>query len=130
MPSRTDKPAPSSFNTTQPQATQRFYHSSTTNYQHIQRDTKTRRSPLLVDRHSCLTSSKPPPTPQPFYGLFSRRELLDFMVQGRLTEADTSTIRLGVTPSGLSSAHLQHPPHFFTGRMPFLPPNVKAQLYN
>jgi len=27
--------------------------------------------------------------------------------KGRLTEADTQTIRLGGTPSGLSSAHLQ-----------------------
>jgi len=45
--------------------------------------------------------------------------------KGRLTEADTPTIRLGATPSGLTSAHLHQPPsHFFTGRMPFLP--VKA----
>jgi len=29
--------------------------------------------------------------------------------KGRLTEADTSTIWLGATPSGLSSAHLYHP---------------------
>jgi len=29
----------------------------------------------------------------------------------RLTEADTLTIRLGVTPSGLTSAHLHHPPY-------------------
>jgi len=28
----------------------------------------------------------------------------------RLTEADTSTILLGATPSGLTSAHLHHPP--------------------
>jgi len=28
--------------------------------------------------------------------------------KGRLTEADTQTIRLGATPSGLTSAHL-HP---------------------
>jgi len=44
----------------------------------------------------------------------------------RLTEADTQTIRLGATPSGLTSAHLHHPP-FFTGRMPFLPPNQQYQ---
>jgi len=31
----------------------------------------------------------------------------------RLTEADTPTIRLGATPSGLSSAHLHHPPIFY-----------------
>jgi len=47
--------------------------------------------------------------------------------KGRLTEANTLTIRLGATPSWLTSAHLYHPPIFFTGRMPFLPPNrVKA----
>ena len=46
--------------------------------------------------------------------------------KGRLTEADTPTIRLGATPSGLTSAHLHHPP-IFTGRMPFLPPNQQCQ---
>jgi len=46
--------------------------------------------------------------------------------KAKLTEADTPTIWLGATPAGLTSAHLHHPP-FFTGRMPFLPPNrVKA----
>ena len=33
--------------------------------------------------------------------------------KGRLTEADTLTIRLGTTPSGLTSAHLHHPPYFY-----------------
>jgi len=50
-------------------------------------------------------------TPQPFYGPFqglsglagTRRNLLDFMVHGKITEADTPTIRLGATPSGLNS---------------------------
>ena len=46
--------------------------------------------------------------------------------KGRLTEADTPTIRLGATSSGLPSAHLHHPP-FFTYRMPFLPPNQQCQ---
>jgi len=46
--------------------------------------------------------------------------------QGRLTQADTQTIRLVATPSGLTSAHLHHPP-FFTCRMPFLPPNQQCQ---
>jgi len=45
--------------------------------------------------------------------------------KGRLTEADTPTIQLGATPSGLTSAHLH--PLFFTGRMPFLPPNQQCQ---
>jgi len=47
--------------------------------------------------------------------------------KGRLTEADTPTIRLGTTPSGLTIAHLHHPPVFFTGRMPFLPFNQQRQ---
>jgi len=41
--------------------------------------------------------------------------------KGRLTEADTPTIRLGATPSRLTSAHLHHPPIFFPGQMLFLP---------
>jgi len=40
----------------------------------------------------------------------ARIELLDFMVHGRLTEADTPTIRLGAIPSGPTSAHLHRPP--------------------
>jgi len=43
----------------------------------------------------------------------ARRELPDLWCKGRLTEADTQTIRLGATPSRLTSAHLHHPPHFF-----------------
>ena len=35
--------------------------------------------------------------------------------KGRLTEADTLTIRLGATPSGLTSANLHHPPIYFYG---------------
>jgi len=51
--------------------------------------------------------------------------------KGRLTEADTLTIRLGATPSGLTSAHLHHSP-FFTGRVPVLRPtnSVKALKVN
>jgi len=48
--------------------------------------------------------------------------------KGRLTDADKPTIQMGATPSGLvTSAHLQHPPIFFTGQMPFLPPNQQHQ---
>jgi len=46
--------------------------------------------------------------------------------KGRLTEADTPTIRLGATPFGLTSARLHHPP-FFTGQIPFLPPIQQYQ---
>jgi len=42
----------------------------------------------------------------------SRRDLrLDFRMHGKITEADTSTIRVGATPSGLITAHL----HFYAG---------------
>jgi len=44
----------------------------------------------------------------------------------KTTEADTPIIWLGATPSGLASAHHNHPP-IFTGRMPFLPPNQQCQ---
>jgi len=47
--------------------------------------------------------------------------------KGRLTEADTVTIQPGATPSGLTSAYLHHSPIFFTGQMPFLPPNQQRQ---
>jgi len=46
--------------------------------------------------------------------------------KGRLTEADTPTIWMGATPSGLSSAHLHHHPVFYTP-VPFLPPNQQCQ---
>ena len=46
----------------------------------------------------------------------------------RLTEADTPTIRLGATPTGLTSAHLHHPPHFLQAGCPCCRPHnsVKA----
>jgi len=40
------------------------------------------------------------------------------MVQGKITEADTPTLRLGAAPSGLSSAHLHHPPIFKPDALP------------
>jgi len=38
--------------------------------------------------------------------------------KGRSTEADTLTIRLGATPSGLTSAHLHHLPIFLQAECP------------
>jgi len=38
--------------------------------------------------------------------------------KGRLTETDTPTIRIGATPSGLSSAHLHHPRIFLQAACP------------
>jgi len=34
------------------------------------------------------------------------------MMQGKITEADTPTIRMGASPTGLISDHLHHPPIF------------------
>ena len=71
-------------------------------------------------------------TPQPFYGPFSGTTRVS-RCQKRTSglygarEADILTIRLGATPSRLTSAYLHHPPIFFTGRMPFLPPNQQYQ---
>jgi len=51
------------------------------------------------------------------------------MVHGKtnsLTEADTPTIRMGATPSELA-VHTSTIPSFFTGQMPFLPPNQHSQ---
>ena len=50
--------------------------------------------------------------------------------KGRLTEADTPTIRLGATPSGLSSAHLQQPPIFYRpDALPVTQPTVSNHCY-
>jgi len=57
-------------------------------------------------------------TPQPFYGPFwdhpgepvPEENFWTLWCKGRLTEADTLTIPLGATPSGLTSAHPHHPP--------------------
>jgi len=40
------------------------------------------------------------------------------MELGKIMEAEVPTVRVGATPTGLTS-----PPRFFTSRMPFLPPN-------
>jgi len=47
---------------------------------------------------------------------------------GRLTEADTPTIWLGATSSGLTSAHLHQSPHFLQAGCPSCRPtnSVKA----
>jgi len=59
-------------------------------------------------------------SPQPFLWPFFRdhpgelvpeQNLCTSWCNGRLTEADTPTIRLSATPSGLNSAHLHHPSH-------------------
>ena len=55
-----------------------------------------------------------------------KRNFWALWCKGRLTQTDTLTIKQGATPSGLTSA-TSTIPHFFTGRMPFLPPNQQCQ---
>ena len=75
-----------------------------------------------------------PSPPQPFYGSFpgppgwagARRELLDFMVPGKISGG-----RHMDNPAGRHSIRTNQcpppPSHIFTGRMPFLPPNQQCQ---
>jgi len=44
--------------------------------------------------------------------------------KGRLTEAETQTIRLSATPSGLTSAHLHHPPFYRPDALPAAQPTA------
>jgi len=83
---------------------------------------RTKEAPLPHHNRLCPCFQDHPGEPVPeenFWTLWCKR---------RSTEADTPTIRLGATPSGLTSAHLHHPPPYFcTGQMPFLPPNQQCQ---
>jgi len=47
--------------------------------------------------------------------------------KGRLTEADTPAIRLGATPSGLTGAHLHHPPIFLQAGCPSCHPTNSSK---
>jgi len=57
-----------------------------------------------------------------------KENLWTLWCNGRLTEADTLTVQLGATPSGLINAHLHHPPNFLWARCPSCHPinSVKA----
>ena len=75
---------------------------------------------LQQNSHRRLPRANPPPSHNRFTAIFpgplgwagARRELPDFMVQGkRLIEADTPIIRMGATPSGLSSVPTSTIPH-------------------
>jgi len=65
---------------------------------------------------------------QPFFLLWrvSEENFWTLWCNGRLTEADTPTIRMGATPSGLSSAHLHHRPCFYSPDA-LLSPNQQCQ---
>jgi len=76
--------------------------------------------PLIIE--SSLPEQPPPP---PFYGHFSETTQVSrcqkkiffwtFMVEGRITVADTPTIQLGATPSGQISNPSPTSPHFYAG---------------
>ena len=67
--------------------------------------------PLIHHRHT---------PPQSFYGRFwdhpgepvPEEKLLDLMVQGKINRGWHTNHPAGATPSGVSSAHLYHPPYF------------------
>jgi len=49
------------------------------------------------------------------------------MEQGKIMGAEVPTVRVGATPTGLTAPPPPQPRRFFTGRMPFLPPNQQRQ---
>jgi len=49
------------------------------------------------------------------------------MEQGKIIEAEVPTGRVSATLTGLTAPPAPQPPRFFTGRMPFLPPNELRQ---
>jgi len=49
------------------------------------------------------------------------------MEQGKIMEAEVPTVLVRATPTGLTVPPHPQPPRFFTGRMPFLPPNQQRQ---
>jgi len=79
---------------------------------------------ITTPHHNCLTVLFPGP---PGWAS-TRRELLNFMVQGKINrgrDTDHPAGRHSIRYSGLTSAHLHHAP-VFTGQMPFLPPNQQC----
>jgi len=77
-----------------------------------------------LSRHNEMNSNANIYTHNHFMALFPgpprsagarRNLLLGFMVQGKITEADTLTIRLGTTPSRLISNSPPSSPHFYAG---------------
>jgi len=50
------------------------------------------------------------------------------MEQGKIIEAEEPIVRVSATPTGLTAPPLHpRPQGFFTGRIPFLPPNQQHQ---
>ena len=74
---------------------------------------------------------------QPFNGLWSgttrvgwyqkKQFFWIFVEQGKIMGAEAPTVRVDATPTELTAPPPPQPPRFFTGRMPFLPPNQQRQ---
>jgi len=60
--------------------------------------------------HFCTNITNYIRFPGPPRSAAARGELLDFMVQGEINRGRHLTIQLGTTPSGVTTAHLHHPP--------------------
>jgi len=82
--------------------------------QNISLNTLTNEWNLFADQQKSFVVGLFHTTPQPFYGLFRdhagdlvpEENFWTLWCKGRLTEADTLTIWLGATPSGLISAQV------------------------
>ena len=108
---------------------ERFNHFCTAHDHDWQTDRQTHATPSVTTGRTyvCRTAMRPnnPPPPhhtttvsQPFFWdhlgeLVPEENFWTSWCKGRLTEADTPTIRLGATPSGLTSAHRHDPPIFY-----------------
>jgi len=94
-----------------------------TRIEHLSHQTTTTHLTITSNTYIyCNSSEQPPPSHTtvlwPFFRdhpgkLVPEENFWTSWCKKRLTEADTPTIRLGATPSGLTSAHLHHPPFFY-----------------
>jgi len=65
--------------------------------------------------------------PEPPWWASARRELLDFMVQGKINGGRHTNHPAGRHSIRTNQCQPPPSPHFFTGWMPFLPPNQQCQ---
>jgi len=94
-------------------------------YRHQTNSVKVQKQSQRLDHHTTTTILRP------FFGdhlgePVPEENFWTLWCKGRLTETDTPTILVGATPSGLTSAHLHHPP-ILKGWMAFLLPNQQCQ---
>jgi len=103
----------------------------------LQTDNHASISPLSFYRPDALPANsvkalKPQTVSRPFFRdhpgeLVPEKNCRTFWCKGRLTQTDTQTIRLGATPSGLTSAHLHHPLIFLQAGCPYCRPTNSVE---